>query len=268
MAEASLPYDVILQIQAAAISAGMAGSQTALLSGLDATLVAGLPHERSPGAQLLATLDHLNTAKLTDGSVPLHTWLKNAIATAGGKVEQRVFEQAIAALELAIAALRQAAPGSPATTGAAPPAPPRKKLFVSYSHADKEWLDRLRVHLKPLEKAGKIDFWDDSRIAIGAKWHQEIKNALEGASVAVLLVSADFLASDFITVEELPKLLQAEAERGLRILPIIVSPCTFTTTPILREYQAANDPRRSLSGLTRHEQDEVFVRVAQSIASG
>ena len=261
MGTALLPNDVILEIHAAAISAGMAGSQIALLSGLDSGFVAGLPHDGSPGERLLATLHVLNAARLANGSVPLRAWLANAIAIAGGKVEQRVFE-------LAIAALRQAAPGSPATAGAAPPppAPPPQKLFVSYSHADKEWLDRLRVHLRPLDRAGKIDFWDDSRIALGAKWHQEIKSALEGASLAVLLVSADFLASDFIAGEELPKLLHAEAARGLRIIPIIVSPCLFTMTPILSDYQAANDPRRALSAMSKHEQDEVFVRVAQTIA--
>jgi hypothetical protein len=272
MATPSLPNDVILQIHAAAISAGLASSQTALLSGLDARLVAGLPHEGPPGERLLATLHALNQARLTNGSIPLRTWLTNAVAIAGGKVETNVFEQAIAALEQAITALRDAASSSGVNTALGPPepaaAPERKKLFVSYSHADREWLDRLRVHLKPLERAGKIDFWDDSRIELGAKWHQEIKNALEGASLAVLLVSADFLASDFIAGEELPKLLQAEAGRGLRIIPVIVSPCMFTTTPILREYQAANDPRRPLSALSKHEQDEVFVRVAQTIAKG
>jgi hypothetical protein len=267
MATPSLPNVVILRIHDAAISAGLASSQPALCSGLDPRLVASLPHEGSPGTRLLATLDLLNTTRLTNDSVPLRTWLNNAIAIAGGKVEQRVFEQALALLEQAIAALR-ASTAPPPPEPAAAPLPERKKLFVSYSHADRLWLDRLRVHLRPLDRAGKIDFWDDSRIALGAKWHQEIKNALEGASLAVLLVSADFLASDFICGEELPKLLQAEAARGLRIIPIIVSPCLFTMTPILSEYQAANDPRRALSALSKHEQDEVFVRVAQTIAAG
>ena len=84
----------------------------------------------------------------------------------------------------------------------------------------------------------------------------------------MLLVSADFLASDFIASEELPKLLQAEAQRGLQLIPVIVSPCLFGMTPILSEYQAANDPRRPLSALSRHEQDEIFLRVAQRIAAG
>jgi hypothetical protein len=83
----------------------------------------------------------------------------------------------------------------------------------------------------------------------------------------VLLVSADFLASDFIASDELPELLQAETQRGLRIIPVIVSPCLFSSTPILCDYQAANDPKRPLSALSKHEQDEVFLRVAQTIAT-
>jgi hypothetical protein len=52
------------------------------------------------------------------------------------------------------------------------------------------------------------------------------------------------------------------------MIPIIVSPCLFGMTPILSDYQAANDPKRPLSALSRHEQDEVFLRVAQRIAAG
>lgn len=70
----------------------------------------------------------------------------------------------------------------------------RPRVFVSYSHNDREWLERLRVHLKPLR--GQIDLWDDTRIKPGAVWYEEIKRGLEGARAALLLVSADFLASD------------------------------------------------------------------------
>lgn len=84
----------------------------------------------------------------------------------------------------------------------------RTKVFVSYSHVDAEWLKRLQVHLKPLERQGLVERWDDTRIAAGQKWQTEIRNAIDSAAVAILLISADFLASDFIDRDELPPLFK------------------------------------------------------------
>ena len=90
-------------------------------------------------------------------------------------------------------------------------------VFVSYSHDDNpQWLKRVQVHLKPLARDGKLDLWDDTGIKPGQLWHEQIKVALAHADVAVLLISADFYASDFIAKIELPPLLDAtDRERGL-----------------------------------------------------
>src|SRR5688500_7371659 len=102
---------------------------------------------------------------------------------------------------------------------------PRPTVFISYSHADKEWLERLKRHLKPLVREGRVDCWDDTHIRPGDDWKQEIRNALDAAQVAVLLISADFFASDFIDENELPSLLAAAQAKGVRILPVILSAC-------------------------------------------
>ena len=109
----------------------------------------------------------------------------------------------------------------------APSPSTRTKVFISYSHADKEWLDRLKRHLKPLVREGNLDCWDDTHIRPGDDWQQEIQNALDTAQVAVLLISADFFASDFIDETELPPLLDAAKAKGVRILPVILSASRF-----------------------------------------
>src|SRR5690242_18195551 len=86
---------------------------------------------------------------------------------------------------------------------------PRNKVFISYSHVDKEWLERLKRHLRPVVREGRLDCWDDTHIRPGDDWKQEIRNALDTAQAAVLLISADFFASDFIDESELPPLLAA-----------------------------------------------------------
>ncbi|MCP4658734.1 MAG: TIR domain-containing protein, partial [bacterium] len=72
-------------------------------------------------------------------------------------------------------------------------------LFVSYSHHDTEALEQLRRFLRPLERDQQIAWWDDSRIEKGRDWAAEIAQALDDATAAVLLISQDFIDSEFIT---------------------------------------------------------------------
>jgi hypothetical protein len=143
----------------------------------------------------------------------------------------------------------------------------RDQIFVSYSHRDKEWLQRLEVHLRPLVRGGRVDLWADTRLAAGDRWRDEIAMAISRAKAAVLLVSADFLASDFIDRDELPPLLRAAEERGCVILPVIVGPSLFNQTPTLSAFQAVNDPAVPLSAMNKHEQEQALQNVAIALLS-
>ncbi len=139
----------------------------------------------------------------------------------------------------------------------------RDQVFVSYSHKDTEWLGRLKVMLQPLVRNKTLALWDDTRIRAGSKWRREMKKALSKARVAVLLVSPDFLASDFIAEHELPQLLDAAEKKGLKILWICVSDCLYTETEI-GDYQAANDPRKPLDTLGS-ELNKALVSICERI---
>ena len=95
---------------------------------------------------------------------------------------------------------------------------PRTKVFISYSHNDTEWLERLQKHLKPLKREGRIDLWVDTRIDEGDLWRDEIRQALDATKVAILLVSPDFLDSvdpDFMAVVLLKRQFPARNRTGL-----------------------------------------------------
>ena len=140
-------------------------------------------------------------------------------------------------------------------------------VFISYSHKDERWLERLLVHLKPLARAGTIVPWADTGIRAGESWRLEIARAIDAARVAVLLVSADFLASDFIAKDELPPLLDAARTKGLLVIPVIVSPCRYEQTTSLSSLQAINPASKALSKMTKPEKEEYFVKLSIQIES-
>jgi len=141
----------------------------------------------------------------------------------------------------------------------------RSKVFISYSHRDKDWLARLQVHLKPLVRSGLVDLWDDTRIQPADTWRQEIQEALDQTRVVILLVSADFMASDFVAGEELPSLLQAAQVEGVKIIPVIISPSRYEATPQLAQFQSVNPPSEPLIGMTEVDQEALFQRVASIV---
>src|SRR3954469_6165522 len=136
-------------------------------------------------------------------------------------------------------------------------------VFVSYSHADREWPRRFDVMLQPEVREGRLAVWADTDVDAGDNWRSRIDAAIERASVALLLVSPDFLASRFIMNEELPALAAA----GVRMVPVLLRHCLWDRVPVLTQVQWAHDPVRDGALATAHgsRRDEQIVRVCQRL---
>jgi hypothetical protein len=128
----------------------------------------------------------------------------------------------------------------------------RDKAFISYSHKDKRQFGEFKMMLAPAIRNGIVEIWDDTKIMPGARWKEDIEAALRSARIAILLVSANFLDSEFIANNELPPLLSAAQKEGVTIFWIYLSSCLYEQTEIAA-YQAAHDIARPLDSLKRSE---------------
>ncbi len=141
------------------------------------------------------------------------------------------------------------------------------KIFISYSHKDEEWKDKLVEHLQVMELEGYCTLWDDRKIKAGDDWFPEIEKALQEASIAVLLISAHFLTSNFIREQEVPRILGRRRKEGLRVIPIIVEPCAWKTVQWLKSIQFLPRDGEPLSKGNENEIDAVLAKLAEDIAA-
>lgn len=140
----------------------------------------------------------------------------------------------------------------------------RHLLFISYSHKDRKFLTELRAHLKPLTRDKTISEWSDEQIEVGSKWFDDIRQALASTKVAVMLVTKDFLASDFIREHELQPLLKAAGSGDVRICWVPVCACTHKETP-LNKYQAIIPSDKPLAQMSKAERDAAWVKICEGI---
>lgn len=141
-----------------------------------------------------------------------------------------------------------------------------KRVFLCYCRQDLRYASRLRVHLASCQQTTSLTVWDDSQIQVGSLWKNEIASQLSSAHFAVLLVSADFLASPFITTFELPYLLNAAQSGGTRILSVIVRPCLFEESPLVA-FQTVNNLAQPLSQLSSNAREQIWVSVVRTLIS-
>ena len=114
------------------------------------------------------------------------------------------------------------------------------KLFLSYCHKDESHKDDFRKHASVLEKSGMITMWHDREIVVGESFQQRIDENLEEADIIVFFVSAEFLNSDFCQAE-MDRALELAGERGVDMMPIIISPCDWQNSKIGNVQSAPTD---------------------------
>lgn len=141
-----------------------------------------------------------------------------------------------------------------------PPAP--VEIFCCYSHKDKEYRQQLETQLSALKRQGFISLWHDQFIAPGTDWAKAIHTHLETASLILLLISADFINSDYCYTVEMERALKRHEANEARVIPIVVRPCDWKQLPI-GTLQALPTDAKPITMWTN--QDAAFTNIAAGI---
>ena len=146
-----------------------------------------------------------------------------------------------------------------------PEAKPSKRplqVFFSYAHEDEDLRDELAIQLDILERQGDIATWHDRRIEPGGEWAVKIAENLEAADLILLLVSADFLASDYIQNIELPHALERQQNNTAQVIPIILRDCLWRQSAFA-QLQALPIDGKPIT--TWPDRDTAWLNVTESI---
>ncbi len=136
------------------------------------------------------------------------------------------------------------------------------KIFISYAHLDKDYKDQLEKHLAVLKRNGEIAPWTDKMLVGGETWDQSIIDALNEAELIICLVSSDFLSSDYCYEIEMKGALKRHENKEAIVVPIILRPCDWTSTPFagLQALPMTGRPIRDWSDM-----DEAFMNVVEGL---
>ncbi len=135
-------------------------------------------------------------------------------------------------------------------------------LFYSYAHEDKQLLDKLKNALTPLEREGLIRGWHDRQIGAGIEWKNSIDQNLERAQIILLLVSPDFVASDYCYDNELKRAIEKHESGETRVIPIILRPVDWITAPFGKLQALPLDGKPVTKWTNR---DEAFTNITTGI---
>ncbi len=136
------------------------------------------------------------------------------------------------------------------------------RIFISYTHSDEKLKDELGAHLASLRRAKLIEDWHDRKIGAGQEWKNAIDQNLERAQIVLLLISARFLNSSYCMDIEMKRALERHDEGKARVIPIILRPCNWHSSPFSKLQAVPTDGR---SVLKHRSHDEAWTVVAREI---
>ncbi|HYT45669.1 MAG TPA: TIR domain-containing protein, partial [Methylomirabilota bacterium] len=138
------------------------------------------------------------------------------------------------------------------------------KIFVCYAHEDEDLLKKLKSHLQPFQRQGLIELWHDREITAGKEWKREIDLQLNNAQIILILVSPDFMASDYCYGIEMKRAMEKHEHGEAQVIPIILRHVTWQTTP-LGKLQALPTDAEPITSSTWQSIDEALLDVAKGL---
>jgi TIR domain len=138
------------------------------------------------------------------------------------------------------------------------------QLFISYSHVDQSLKNKLVKHLEPLKRLNLVETWHDGVLKPGDEWEEEISDQLENADIILLLVSIDFINSEFCYDVELERALERHSEGDAVVIPVILRSCHWQQTPFAK-LQALPKEAKAINSWS--DRDEAFTNVVEGIRS-
>src|SRR5712692_7685383 len=106
------------------------------------------------------------------------------------------------------------------------------KIFFCYAHEDEALLNKLKAQLRPLQRQGLLDVWYDRDISAGTDWERQIKEQLNTAQIILLLVSPDFMDSDYINDVELKRAIERHERGEAHVIPVILRHVSWQGEPL------------------------------------
>src|SRR5713226_6383425 len=136
------------------------------------------------------------------------------------------------------------------------------EVFYSYAHKDEYWRERLVTHLSALQRQGVISGWHDRNISAGTAWATQIDEHLNSADIILLLISPDFIASDYCYSLEATRAMQRHHAGTARVIPVILHPTDWQGVPF-EHLQAL--PTNAKAITTWPNRNQALLNVAQGI---
>ena len=137
------------------------------------------------------------------------------------------------------------------------------KIFFCYAHEDEALLNKLKAHLRPLQRQGLIDIWHDRDISAGTEWEREISKHLNEADIILLLVSPDFMNSDYCYSIEMKRAIERHERGETVVIPIILRHVFWQG--VLGKLQALPTDAKPITGGGWRNKDEALFDVTNGI---